>query len=153
MGFGLEKEQDEGGVIQQTLRDVTVPYVPNDVCKQMYGGPFILPEMLCAGKCLRYVTLRYVTSLYYTLLYIVHVFNIVRCYFSVFNSFSFMCLLCVCVRVFVCVCLHLLYILYIIGFTDGQFDACQGDSGGPIVKKILDNSTGLITHIHVGIVR
>jgi secreted trypsin-like serine protease len=40
-----------------------------------------------------------------------------------------------------------------VGFTDGQFDACQGDSGGPIVKRIFDKSTGLITHVHVGIVR
>jgi hypothetical protein len=31
-------------------------------------------------------------------------------------------------------------------------DACHGDTGGPIVKKIIDISTDLITHVHVGIV-
>ncbi|MGK3756466.1 MAG: hypothetical protein ACI8RD_008779, partial [Bacillariaceae sp.] len=37
MGFGLEKEHEEGGVIQQTLRDVIVPYVTNEVCSASYG--------------------------------------------------------------------------------------------------------------------
>ncbi|MGK3756461.1 MAG: hypothetical protein ACI8RD_008774 [Bacillariaceae sp.] len=122
MGFGLEKEHEEGGVIQQTLRDVIVPYVTNEVCSASYGN--IFPEMLCAGKY--YVTLHYVICIrvYCT------------CSFSICSSFSFL---------YLCLCY--------IGFIDGKFDACQGDSGGPIVEKIFDKSTGLITHVHVGIVR
>jgi hypothetical protein len=63
MGFGLEKEHEEGGVIQQTLRDVIVPYVTNEVCSASYGN--IFPEMLCAGMLLCDCIRVYVYLLYF----------------------------------------------------------------------------------------
>jgi hypothetical protein len=99
MGFGLEKEQDDGGTIQQTLRDVTVPYVTNDVCNQLYGRGRIKPEMLCAGKYNVYVTMRYVTLRYFTSLY----GCIIVC---VFSQFLVLFLLCVCACVYMSSSLH-----------------------------------------------
>ena len=57
MGFGLD---GEGGTLQQTLRDVTVPYVSNTVCQQNNPYP-VYPDMLCAGKYNIYVTLHNVS--------------------------------------------------------------------------------------------
>jgi len=90
MGFGLEKEHEEGGVIQQTLRDVTVPYVTNEVCNepQSYNGR-IYPEMLCAGKC--YITLRYVT-LHYVNVYMCIVYVLLKNVYIVYALSQFVIL-------------------------------------------------------------
>jgi len=41
---------EEGGKVTDLLMKVEVPYVPQEVCKELYGGSRIKETMICGGE-------------------------------------------------------------------------------------------------------